>query len=112
MKDKQYDIQIECGADYNSQIILKDPSESPVDLSNAVVTAQLREFPESRDYIPFIATHYGESGIINLHIPHRVTEHIGYTRGVYDVFVETETSKDRVMWGKVLICPSVTKGEE
>lgn len=110
--DKQFDIEIECGADYYLQVYLKDEFELPVDLTDATVTAHLREFPESRDHIPFNVTHYGENGVINISMSHANTAKIGYTRGVYDVFVETESSRDRVLWGKVAIFPSVTKESE
>ena len=107
---KQYDINIESGADFFHQFRLRDDEENLVDLTGATVTAQLREYSEAQDYFLFTATHNGEGGTVFLTMPHESTAAIGYTAGYYDVFVDyPDETREKVLWGQVVISPAVTR---
>ena len=103
-----YDIVLEAGADFSMTFALTDPEEEPVDLTGCTLKAQLREFPESNIVYDFTVTHNNEGGIVVMSMPRSSTELIGFTAGVYDVFL-TGSSKDKVLWGKARIIPNVTR---
>lgn len=107
---KQFDITIECGADFSLNMAIRNSEDALVDLTGCTVSAQLREYPEASDYIAFTATHNGEGGKITLSMAHESTAQVGYSAGYYDCFVTfPDTSVQKVLWGEVTVIPAVTK---
>lgn len=110
IEGKQLDIIIECGADFSLYFLVRDSENALVDLTGAVVSAHLREYAEAQDYFAFTATHNGAGGKVTLTMPHEDTAEIGYTRGVYDVFIDfPDETRLKYLWGNVEIDPEVTK---
>lgn len=107
-----YDIEIDTGADFVFNFVLKDDEGKPVNLVGAVIDARLAEYSESADSIPFIGLHYGTSGLITLMLTFEQTEKISFAKGVYDVIVEYETGyRELVLNGAVIVNPTVTRLE-
>ncbi len=107
-----YDIEIDIGADFVFNFVLKDDEGKPVNLVGAVIDARLAEYSESADSIPFIGLHYGTSGLITLMLTFEQTEKISFAKGVYDVIVEYETGyRELVLNGAVIVNPTVTRLE-
>ena len=108
----KYDIEIECGADFALSFVIRDDGGSLVNLADAVITAQLREYAEAQDYIDFTAVHNSAGGKITLTMAHEDTANISYTQGVYDVFVTLDGTTEKVVYGDVTVYPNVTKPVE
>ena len=107
---KQVNIMMECGADFTMSIIIRDDSDSLVDLTGYTVEAQLREFPEAEDYLQFTATHNNSGGKITITMAHEDTASIAYTSGVYDVYItDPYNVREKVIEGNVTVAPAVTK---
>lgn len=110
MNTKVLNIVIEKGADFYKSFTVTDDEDNAVDLTGATVTAHLREYAEADEYIAFTATHNGAGGKVTLTMPHEDTAQIGYTQGVYDVFVEfPDESVEKYLMGEVTIIPAVTR---
>ena len=106
------DIVIDSAADFGLNAVIENPDMDTYDLTDAVVSAQLREFPESRDCFDFVCNHNGEGGRIEISMPWHTTRKIPYTKGVYDVFITfPNNTRLKVLKGKVDIIPNVTEPE-
>lgn len=105
----QHDITIECGADFFLSFLVRDGTNALVDLTGAVIEAHLREYSEASDYFAFTAVHNNGGGRITLTMPHEDTAEIGYTSGVYDVYVTQNGTRTKRLYGDVTIVPEVTK---
>ena len=107
---KILDIIIECGADFTMNSIVRDDTDALIDLTGATVTAHLREYAEASDYFAFTATHNGAGGKVTLSMNHENTAQIGYSRGVYDVFIVfPDETTEKYLMGDVTVIPAVTK---
>lgn len=107
------DIVIDCAGDFGMSFTLRDEEGDLIDLTGAVVTAQLREFPESLDHFDFSCSHNGQGGQVVIGMSWRVTAKIPYTRGVYDVFVDfPNDTRKKYLKGKVEIYHNVTEPRE
>lgn len=110
MNTKVQNIVIEKGADFYMSFRVTDDEDNVVDLTGATVTAHLREYAEADEYIAFTTTHNGAGGKVTLTMPHEDTAQIGYTQGVYDVFVEfPDESVEKYLMGEVTVIPAVTR---
>ena len=106
---EQYDIEINCGADFSLSFTLRDDNGQTINLTGATVDAKLKEFPESVDYIPFTAYHNSAGGKVTLIMSHESTNNIGYTYGVYQVFLQyVDETIEPVLYGNVRIMQNVT----
>lgn len=111
MRDnKNFDINIDAGGDFSFSFTIYNEGSTPVDLTNAIVTAKLREYPEGTDEILFTTEHNNEGGQITISLPHETTSAIGYTYGWYEVKVEfVDSSIEEVLHGKAFIVAGVTR---
>ena len=110
MSDNRLDITIECGADFALSFLVRDDEGTLIDLTGATVEAQVREYAEAADYFAFTAVHNGQGGRVSLSMPHEVTASIGFSRGVYDVFIDyPDESREKYLMGDVTVIPEVTK---
>lgn len=107
---KQVNIEIDCGATFEMDIILRDDGGSPIDLTGVIATSHLREFPESNECMPFTCTHNNEGGTVTLSMNREDTAKISYVKGVYDVFLSFPNYKsEKILQGDVSIIPAVTR---
>lgn len=110
---KKQNIKIESGTDFVMPFVWLDENDEPVDLTGAVIEAQLREYSASSDGFDFICAHNGAEGKIILTMPHEVTSLIPYSTGYYDVFVTLSGAEGNIRsmarYGDVEIQDNVTK---
>lgn len=107
---EHYNIEINCGEDFSLSFTLRDDNGQTIDLTGATVTARLKEFAESVSSIPFVTLHNSAGGKVTLIMNHETTEHIGYTYGMYEVFVEYSNGEvNPVLYGDAKIVPAATK---
>ena len=110
MEATMKNIGIECGADFVLSFLWADENGDPVDLTGAVIEAQLRHFAQDTECVIFTATHDGSGGKITLAMPHERTAQISYTAGVYDVYVNfPDGSREKALYGNAKIEPNVVK---
>ena len=106
----QLNLTIESGADFILNFTITDEDEAVVDLTGSTVRSQIREFPESNEYMPFTCIHNSEGGMVTLSMSGADTAKIGYTRGVYDVFIQyANDAIEKILQGDVHIIPAVTR---
>jgi len=106
----QLNILIETGSDFVLSHTIYDDNHNPVDLTGAIVTAQLREFAEATDAIDFHCWHNGTGGKIWITMPHEASSQISYTEGEYDVKVTlADGTVSYPIKGDAIIKESVTK---
>ena len=105
----KYDLTIHVGADYKVLFAYQEDDGTPIDVSDWTAVAQLREYPESDDFIAFTCTSYQEGFLLELSA--EKTSQITYTRGVYDVFVTDpdDYCRFKLVQGRVRIVPNVTR---
>ena len=108
---RMYDIEIHCGEDYTQTLTIRDDDVNLMDLTGAEVYAQMRETSESNDYFEFDCTHNNDGGKILIRMSNVETEKIPFTRGVYDVILETPTEVTCLIYGHAEIIPTVTRKE-
>jgi hypothetical protein len=106
------EITIEQGADFTTEITVKDEANVPTNLVNHSVAAQLRKSYYSTSAIDFVAsiTDPG-AGVIKLTMPSSVTANITPSRYVYDLLLTNNSTnvKTRVIEGIANVLPSVTR---
>lgn len=110
MKDNKLNIAIECGADFRMKFTITDDNDQPIDLTGAIVEAQLRQYESAVDYFQFVATHNQTGGTVTMTLPKEVTNLVSYSSGYYDVFVTLAGgSRSRVLHGDVTVKANITK---
>lgn len=82
---EQHDLLIFTGADFSLTFTLTDGEGIIQSLVGKTIQAQLREAPQSADYLDFTCTHTGAGGTITISLTHEQTANISYTKGVYDI---------------------------
>lgn len=108
--EKYFDINIDTGGDFTFSFTVYGEGSTPVDLTGAIVSATLREYPEGNDPTDFTCIHNDTGGQITISLAHEVTAHIGYTYGWYDVKVMfPDQTKEEVLHGKAFIASNVTR---
>ena len=113
MNTKKLNIIIETNADFIMSITLRDDNGQIISLAGATVEAQLRQFAEASDSIPFSVTHNGAGGRIRMAMVHEQTAEIGYSQGVYDIVVTfADETTAKVLEGDAIIVPGVTRPYE
>ena len=110
MEDNKLNIAIECGADFRMKFTITDDNDQPIDLTGAIVEAQLRQYESAVDYFQFVATHNDTGGTVTMTLPKEVTNLVSYSSGYYDVFVTLSGgSRSRVLHGDVDVKANITK---
>ena len=103
-----FNLIIHQGADFNLPIALMDENGDAVDLTGATVEAQVREFPESKDYHDF--QYSIEGNRIELSMPHEDTSKICFSYGAYDVMINYPNgNREKVLWGNVDVIQEVSR---
>lgn len=107
---KYFDINIDTGGDFFFTFTVYEEGSTPVDLTGAIVSAKLREYPEGEAETAFTCTHNNDGGQITISLPHETTATLGYTYGRYDVKVTfPDTSVEEILHGKAFIVASVSR---
>lgn len=104
-----FDLVIHTNADFVQTLTIRDEEENLMDLTGATAKAQLRENAESNDYFDFECSHNNDGGQILVTMSHNETEKIPFSRGEYDVILETETEVMKLIHGHADIIHSVTR---
>ena len=105
----KHDIHIECDADYKADFQLSEDDEKTIiDMTGWTAQAQLREYPEAIEYLPFACT-ADETGI-HITMAHENTAKISYTRGHYDVFItDPDGGRTKLIKGRAYIYPRAVR---
>lgn len=111
VKDDRYlDINIDTGADFSLTFTLYRTGSTPVDLTDAIVNAELRDYPEGETSTMFTAIHNGEGGAITIRMPHETSAALGFPYGTYNVVVTfPDGAVEDVLHGKAFISENVTR---
>lgn len=108
--EKYFDINIDTGGDFTFSFTVYGEGSTPVDLTGAIVSATLREYPEGNDPTDFTCIHNDTGGQITISLAHEVTAHLGYTYGWYDIKVTfPDQTEEEVLHGKAFIASNVTR---
>lgn len=103
------DLQIKCGADFQTILPVYDDNGELRDLSGYTVYAQIRETPVSSVRIDMNAQLGSAIGSVILSMAYSKTAMITYNRGVYDVFIVKNEKRECVAQGYVVAFRDVTK---
>lgn len=110
IREKKFNVAIECGSDFRLKFTIKDDNDDPLDLTGALVEAQLRQYESAVDYFQFVCTHNNQGGAITITLPKEATSLISYSSGYYDVFVTLASgTRSRVIYGDAKIEANITK---
>jgi hypothetical protein len=111
-----YDILIEQGATYLRTFVWKDSDEVPVDLTNYTARMQIRRKRSSTTVEHTATTENGgivlggTAGTIDIIIPATATAEFDFTKGVYDLELEsTGNVVTRLIEGSVEVSKEVTR---
>ena len=108
--ERYFDINIDVGGDFSFTFTVYSEGSTPVDLTGAVVTAKLREYPEGTAETSFTCTHNDEGGQITISMAHETTASLGYTYGWYDIkIIFPDTTEEDALHGKAFITAGVTR---
>ena len=108
--ERFYDININTGEDFSLTFTVYGNGSTPVDLTGAVVSAQIREYPEGLTETDFACVHNGKGGQITISMAHEATAALGYNYGWFEVKVTfTDETEEDVMHGHAFIISSSTR---
>lgn len=101
---------IEQGSDFSFSLVYKDVDGNPIDLTGAVITADIKEDWNSTAVASFtISTNEpATDGVITLSIPADDTSSVSPNRYKYDVRVEMDGNVSRIIKGVCDIVESIT----
>lgn len=120
-----YNMQINAGDDFELEIIIKDATQSPINLTGNTYTGQMREAWDSKDSVAtFVCTVSNQTsfkGQLLIKLPHAESIKIPClpSKGnnkrptsefIYDI-EQTDPSgnRTRILEGSVLVSPNVTR---
>ena len=115
MSAATYDITVEQGATFLKVITWKDSSAVPINLTGFTARMQIRERVSSAAAVLDISTDDyivlgGAAGTITITVPATVTAALNFTRGVYDLEVESPGNVvTRLLQGGVELSKEVTR---
>lgn len=103
-----YDLQMAQGADFSATFRPKDSSGNPLDLTGFEVRSQARRTVSAQEVLLDISSYASISGgDIALHIPAEATSTL--QSGVYDLFLVKDEVATRLLEGRLIVSPSVTR---
>jgi len=110
MADKT-NLVVDQGTDYFTVIVFKDENDETFDLSDYVVTGQIRKSYASTNSYSFVVEELPLSGVILLKLPASNSSAMEIGRYVYDVELSHALSNTvfRICEGIVSITPNVTR---
>lgn len=104
---------VDQGADFETVVTLEDERSDPINLSNYVLTGQIRRTYKSTSAVDFVLSIKNPvDGTITIQLPGFVSAEMKYGRYVYDIYAYN-TSDDKVykaLEGILEVVPGVTRG--
>lgn len=116
MAAADYDILIEQGSTFVLPITWKDPSGTPINITNYSARMQIRRTVKATDVVLSLTSPSGEiqlggtAGTIVVTISATATDALTIVRGVYDLELQSPTGVvTRLIQGVVTVSPEVTR---
>lgn len=106
----EYNLYIDQGATYTTEIDIANDNGEPVDLTNATILSQMRRSPTSTTAYPFnIVITDAVNGKIQFSMTADQTATLSPGRYVYDAQYQINDAVVRFLKGLVTVYPSVTR---
>jgi hypothetical protein len=111
----KYNIKLDQGSDYALSITYKDPAGNTVDLTGYTARMDVRQTYSTPTKIISLTTENGRielggaNGTINLSIDAANTANLPISNAVYDLELVSGGSVNRLIEGKFVVNPEVTK---
>ena len=103
-------LTVDQGTDFSSSVDVTDSDGDPVSLVGYSVAGQIRKHYNSSSKVDFVATvSNATAGIISLSLSAATTNAMKAGRYVYDVEIDLNGTKTRVLEGQVEVTPGVTR---
>ena len=103
-------LTVDQGTDFSSAIDVTDSDGDPVSLVGYTVAGQIRKHYNSSTKVDFVATVSNATAVIvSLSLSAATTNAMKAGRYVYDVEIDLNGTKTRVLEGQVEITPGVTQ---
>lgn len=105
----RHDLVINKGENYTVDFSYQEDDGTPVDVSGWTAEAQIREFPEAKDYQGFVCS--ADNTGFHLSLSAENTERLSFSRGFYDVFITDPYGLSRVklVQGRVSVIRDTTR---
>lgn len=100
---------IDQGTDYSTSITLTNDEGGVIDLAGYTANAQIRKTYSSSNSVAFAVTVAEASGILTLALTANQSANMTPGRFVYDVLIDSGTTKSRIVEGIVTLTPRVTQ---
>lgn len=113
MNTGKYDIVIQQEATFNLPLVLKNANDTPLNLSGYTGKCEIRlkaedENPVVSPVVTFDANR--KSGKLSLYLSSSATAVLSFKEAYYDlVLIDSSGAVTRVMEGKVILSPAITK---
>lgn len=111
-----YNFLLERGADFDQLVQWLDSAGSPIDLTGASALMQIKPAPEVSDVYLELSTDNGRiildpvNGKLHLFVPAAFVSSIGWTNGVYDIFVTLSDGRvKKLLQGNICVASNVTE---
>ena len=103
-------LTVDQGTDFSSAIDATDSHGDPVSLVGYTVAGQIRKHYNSSTKVDFVATvSNATAGIVSLSLSAATTNAMKAGRYVYDVEIDLNGTKTRVLEGQLEVTPGVTR---
>ena len=103
-------LTVDQGTDFSSAIDVTDSDGDPVSLVCYTVAGQIRKHYNSSTKVDFVATvSNATAGIVSLSLSAATTNAMKAGRYVYDVEIDLNGTKTRVLEGQLEVTPGVTR---
>ena len=103
-------LTVDQGTDFSSAIDVTDSDGDPVSLVGYTVAGQIRKHYNSSTKVDFVATvSNATAGIVSLSLSAATTNAMKAGRYVYDVEIDLNGTKTRVLEGQLEVTPGVTR---
>jgi len=103
-------LTVDQGTDFSSAVDVTDADGDPISLVGYSVAGQIRKHYNSSTKVDFVATvSNATAGIISLSLSAATTNAMKAGRYVYDVEIDLNGTKTRVLEGQLEVTPGVTR---
>jgi hypothetical protein len=110
MPATQYDILIEKRADFSLPLLLTNASGSPFNLSGVTLTGQVRRvFDNALQAVFNYSVLNSGSASVTLSLSSTQTSAIDSSPSFYDIFLDTTSGSERILYGAADIDKNVTQ---
>lgn len=109
---KKYDLRIAQGSDYGLQVILQQPLGTAMNLTGFTAQAEIKLFTSADDVAAEMTCTIDEdatTGILVLSLDNTQTTKLTNNYYVYDLFIESNNIKTKVLFGDVFVTSQITE---